>query len=401
MALRISVLVIGLLLLTTTAAAADDAQPSYRIVAYYASWSIYDRQFFVTDIPADQLTHLNYAFFNISDKGECVSGDPWADTQFPYPGDQEGEPLLGNFKQLQLLKQAHPHLKTLMSVGGWSWSDKFSDVALTAESRARFARSCIALMQQYGFDGIDIDWEYPTGGGLDPDAARPEDTQNFTRLLAELRAQLDALGGSPHYLLTIAAPANEVQYANIELNKISAYLDWLNVMTYDFSGAWSAVTGFNAPLHRDNIASISIAAENGEGTILGYIKAGVPPEKLVLGVPFYGRGWTGVADTNHGLYQPYTSILKGTYGDGTIDYHDLADSFIGKTPRYWNDAAQVPWLYDAATGTMISYDDAESLAKKAEFVKQHGLGGVMAWELSADDPAHTLLNALYDTLRGG
>jgi chitinase len=382
-----------LLFIVGTVAAQED-QPQYRVIGYFSSWGIYDREYFVTDIAADKLTHINYAFFLISENGECILGDEWADTQFPYPGDQEDEELRGNSKQLNLLKESHPGLQTLMSIGGWSGSDLFSDVALTDESRQKFVQSCIAMMTQYGFNGIDIDWEYPTGGGEVGNKARPEDKQNFTLLLAEFRRQFDELGSQrgQHYLLTIAAPSTVRQYANIELDKIIASLDWINVMTYDFSGPWSETTGFNAPLYPD-AASPALATNNADNTVRGYLAAGVPPEKLVLGVPFYGRGWGGVEETNDGLYQPYSG-----FSDGEYEYSDLVVNYVGKFQRFWNDTAKVPWLYDADTGTMITYDDPESLAFKANYVKEQQLGGVMIWELASDDHSHSLLNAVYDTL---
>jgi chitinase len=388
----------SLLLLSFGVVSAQDNPPLYRVVGYFSSWSIYDRQFFVTDIDADMLTHINYAFFSVSEDGECLLGDEWADTQFPYPGDKEGEPLLGNLKQLKLLKEAHPGLQTLISVGGWTGSGQFSNVALTADSRQKFVKSCISMMTQYGFDGVDIDWEYPTGGGMEGNSARPEDKENFTFLLAEFRKQLDELGsidGRP-YLLTIAAPASEFDYKNYELGKISESVDWINVMAYDFSGEWSSTTGFNAPLYSDPNATTS--DENGDTTIQGYLAAGVPADKLVFGVPFYGRGWSGVDKVNDGLYQPYTDIPDGTLEAGTFEYYDLAANYVGKFQHLWNDAAQVPWLYDAETGMMISYDDPHSLALKADYVKQKGLGGMMIWELASEDRAHSLLKAIYKAL---
>jgi chitinase len=391
----------AILLSLSVVGAQENGQSPFRVVGYFSSWGIYDREFFVTDIAADKLTHINYAFFLISEDGECVLGDEWADTQLPYPGDTEDEPLLGNFKQLNLLKEAHPGLQTLMSIGGWSGSDYFSDVALTDESRQKFAASCVAMMQQYGFNGVDIDWEFPTGGGEEGNSERPEDEQNFTLLLAEFRKQLEEVGSSDgqHYLLTIAAPSSKQQYDNIELDKIIVYLDWINVMTYDFSGAWSEQTGFNAPLFTDP-ASPDLATNNTDATIQGYLDAGVPANQLVVGVPFYGRGWSGVAETNDGLYQPYSGFPAGTFEEGSYEYYDLAANYVGKFQRFWNDTAQVPWLYDAETGTMISYDDPESITMKADYAKTNGLGGIMIWELASDDPAHSLLNAVYDALNG-
>ncbi len=387
-----------ILILLTAAPFSTQAAPSQpRIVGYFPSWSIYDRQYFVTDIPADKLTHLNYAFATISDNGEIALLDEQADTLFAYPGDTATQPLKGNFHQLQLLKAAHPNLRTLISIGGWSESGKFSDVALTPESRAKFAQSVVDFVAQYGFDGVDIDWEYPTGGGDPGNVERPEDKDNFPLLLAALRSALDSQ--NQHALLTIDLNSYEDGYVPLNWSAILPSLDWINLMGYDMSGDWSAVTGFNAPLDDSTINPPEGMSDN---TALHNLRAlGIPPDKLVLGVPFYGIGWTGVVATNHGLHQHFTGIPSGTWGEGTFDYADLAAHFVGKYQRFWDDTAQVPWLYDASSGTMISYDDPELLTRKAEFARAQGLGGVMIWELSADTRDHVLLNTLYDALLSG
>ncbi len=184
---RLLICLIFALFLIGVTVHAEGESPQH-IIAYFSSWSIYARQYFVTDIAADMLTNINYAFANISDAGECTLGDAWADTQFPYPGEKEGDGVLGNFHQLQLLKEQNPNLQTLISIGGWTWSAKFSDLALTDASRKKFAASCLAFMKQYGFDGLDIDWEYPTGGGNTGNVERAEDPANFILLLTELRS---------------------------------------------------------------------------------------------------------------------------------------------------------------------------------------------------------------------
>ncbi|HVU13505.1 MAG TPA: glycoside hydrolase family 18 protein [Phototrophicaceae bacterium] len=377
-------------------AAPLNAQPSPNSIinAYFANWSIYDRQYFVTDIPADKLTDLTYAFASISDNGEIALSDPWADTQFPYPNDADNAPLKGNFHQLQLLKAAHPNVRTLISIGGWTGSAKFSDVALTAASRDKFARSVAHFVQQYGFDGVDIDWEYPTGDGDAGNVERPQDKDNFILLLAALRQQLDTLGAG--HLLTIALGSTPSNYQPLDWAKIAPLLDWINVMTYDMSGEWSEVTGFNAPLYN----STANPPEGGsdDATISGLLALGVPASKLVLGVPFYGRGWTGVGIQNNGLHQPYTGLPAGTSEQGSYDYWDLAAHYVGKYARFWDETAQVPWLYDATSGTMISYEDPVSLAHKANYVREHSLGGAMIWEISEDSPDSALLTALYNGL---
>jgi chitinase len=395
---------VPLLLVGTVAAPACAAEP--RVVGYFAEWGVYGRKYHVSDIPADKLTHVNYAFAKI-DNGECAITDRNAAIDRAYPGDKADDGTLrGSFNQLQKLKAKHAHLRTLISVGGWGGSAPFSDTALTEASRARFAKSAVAFITKYGFDGIDIDWEYPVGGGLEKNKARPEDKENFTLLLAELRKELDARGRADgkQYLLTIAAPAGPKTYASMELAKVARLTDWINLMTYDFHGNWSPLTNFNAALYpsKDDPSKDETVRKhsNVDATVKGYLDAGVPADKIVVGVPFYGRGWGGVKNVNDGLYQPHAPAApRGTAGAGAWNYRDLVANQIGKTQRHWHEQAKVPWLYDEKTGVMISYDDPESLRLKAEYVKEEKLGGVMIWELSADDKDSSLLGALHGVLR--
>lgn len=370
-----------------------------KIVGYFIEWGVYDRNYHVKDIPAEKLTHINYAFAKIVN-GECALFDAYAAIDKAYSGDKpEGGTLRGSFNQLIQLKKKHPHLKTLISVGGWTLSRPFSDVALTNESRGKFAKSCVAFIKKYGFDGVDIDWEYPVGGGLQGNTTRKEDKPNYTLLLAELRKQLDEAGTTDkkQYLLTIAAPAGPRIIGNLEIDKLHKHLDWINVMAYDFHGSWDAMTHFNAPLFaiKDDPAKDAMSKQlNVDAAITTYLTAGVPPEKIVLGVPSYGRGWAGVGNENNGLFQTKKSIPKGTWEEGNFDYKDLAKNYVGKFQRHWHDEAKVPWLYDAKSGVMISYDDPESLKLKAKYARDMKLGGVVFWELSADDAKASLLNAL-------
>jgi len=371
------------------------------VVAYFTAWSVYGRDFHVTDIPAELVTHINYAFVNISPEGECVLGDPYADIDRFYEGDSwETGSLRGSFHQLQLLKERHPHLRTLISIGGWSWSGRFSDVALTQASRQRFATSCVALMERYGFDGIDVDWEFPVSGGLASNVTRPEDRANYTLLLEEMRGQLDTLEGER--LLTIAAPAGPAIIENLEAAELAHTLDWINVMTYDFHGGWSPMTNFNAPLFRsadDPTEDTSVREGfNVDAAVQAYLGAGVPPEELVLGVAFYGRGWSGVRASADGLFQPHTGVPMGTWEAGIFDYGDLVASYIPAMTRYEHADAQVPWLYDPDTQVMISYDDPASIGVKTRYARDLGLGGVMFWELNGDDASWSLLHAISDNL---
>jgi chitinase len=372
-----------------------------KVVGYFAEWSVYDRNYHVKDIPAARLTHLNYGFAKIVD-GECTVFDPFAALEKEYPGGKDAK---GNFNQLRLLKSRHPHLKTLISVGGWTLSGPFSDVALTAASRAKFAKSCVAFVRKHGFDGVDVDWEYPAGGGLQANKTRPEDTANYTLLLAELRKHLNAAGkdDGKGYLLTIAAPAGPRVIENLELGKLAGIIDWFNLMAYDFHGSWDERTNFNAPLFaaKEDPARDDLSRRlNVDAAVRAYLDAKVPAEKLVLGVPFFGRGWSGVKFANNGLYQPHKGLPKGTWEEGVFDYKDLAKNYAGKFARHWHDGAKVPWLFDLAKGVMISYDDPESMRLKGDYAREKKLGGVMCWELSADDAKGSLLGALREGMIG-
>lgn len=399
----------------TCAAAPLAAQPSspiaHRVVGYYTSWSIYGQRYYADDVPGDQLTHLLYAFANLAG-GECILGDEYADAQFAYFDDASdprrdafGDPLAGNLAALLRLKERHPHLQTLLSVGGWTWSTGFSDAALTAASRERFVRSCVQMMLRYGFDGLDIDWEFPVTQGEGYFQGRAADKQNFTLLLAEFRRQLDAqsAGDGRQYLLTIAAPQVADFWQHIELDLIHPYLDFINLMTYSFHGGWAEITSHHSALYPTSLNPDPATRDyNVDGAVRAYLAAGIPADKLVIGVPFYGHGWANVPNINFGLYQPFDGLTDGTWGCcGLYDYADLAANYIGRVPQYWDAEAQAMWLYDPAQAVLISYEDPQALAAKTAYVRERGLGGIMIWELSQDDDAHTLLNSIASGLLGG
>ncbi|NOX60365.1 MAG: hypothetical protein GXP42_00220 [Chloroflexi bacterium] len=402
--------------------------PAHEIVAYFTQWGIYGRQYFVKDIvangAADKLTVINYAFGHIKD-GECVmvtqTGvmDAYADYQKSFTAaqsvdgvaDQWNQPLRGNFNQLKKLKAMYPNLKVLISLGGWTWSEGFSDAALTPESRARAAATCIDIYLRgnlplqdgaggpaaaFGvFDGIDIDWEYPAMPANDGHVYRPEDTQNFTLLLEEFRRQLDALEQETgrEYLLTIAAPAGVDKYEKIELDKIHPYLDWINLMTYDMHGGWESATNHQAPIyHNPNDPSAYPASEyNIDNAVQAYLNAGVPAGKLLVGVPFYGRGWKGVPNVNNGLFQSATGAAPGTWEAGIEDYKVLKTKGY---PLFRDDVAKAAWLYNG--DEFWSFDDPVVIADKMAYVKALGLRGAMAWSLDGDDG--TLMTAIYNGL---
>ncbi len=411
-----TVVPIGLIIILILTGCAPQAQTSTpvpvpegkTIIGYYPSW-VAARDYFVKDIPASRLTHINYAFSNISSNGECMLGDPSADIERVYTkeesvagrADIKKAAFHGNFNQFLELKKQYPHLKILISVGGWTWSENFSSAARDDASRQRFSASCIDLyLKQYQgvFDGLDIDWEYPVNGGLT--SGTGADKKNFTLLLQELRRQLDELGAidNTHYLLTIAAPVGPSNIQNFELSQIASTVDWINLMGYDFHGTWESTTNFNAPLFR-TIKDPADAGLNVDAAVQRYVTAGVPADKLVLGVPFYGRGWSGVSETDQGLYQTGVGAAPGTREAGVYEYQDIQQNYVTKFQRYWNSEAYVPWLYDPGTGIFISYDDPQSLQIKAGYARDQGLKGIMVWELSQGNT--TLFEAIYKGFESG
>lgn len=380
-----------------------------KIVGYFTEWGIYGRNYNVSDIPADKLNVINYAFANITADGDVVLYDSYAAVEKAFPGDTWDQPLRGNFNQLIKLKQKYPHLVTMISIGGWTLSGHFSDIALTEASRDRFAKSAVAFMERYGFDGVDIDWEFPGGGGLESNTSRPQDKQNYTLLLQQLRNQLDARGAENgrKYYLSIASPAGDDKIRNLEPAGIANACDWINIMTYDFAGGWEKKTGHQAPLFSPE----GRGAENPstlwsiDGALGQFLEAGVEPGKLVIGVPFYGRGWSGVPSTNGGLGQLSTGLPQGSFEPGVFDYKDIVARAAAQPDNYatYEDTAtEATFIYAPSLGGLwISYDHPDIIQRKIDYVKTLGLGGVMFWELSGDtkDPSSSLLEVIYQGLK--
>jgi len=349
------------------------------IIGYYPAWKSYTG-YTPESIDISKINHINYAFAKISPDFEIEMG---------YP-DKDPE----NFKKFQELKKIKPDLKVLISVGGWDWSGNFSDMAATAERRAGFADSCVEFLVKYGLDGVDLDWEYPVGGGLKTNSNRPEDKDNFTLLLKEIREKLDAqeLRDNKDYLLTIAAGASNYYIENTEVDKFHQYLDYVNLMTYDIHGPWDKYSDFNSPLYNNGHESpqykISI-----DSSVEAWLKAGLPADKLIVGLPFYGYSYRVSKNANEGLYQ--------THNDGkALSYDSLKKEYINNPQyiRYFHHQSLVPWLYDGKT--FISYDDYQSIGLKAKYIREQNLGGAMIWELSQDSEGE-LLNALYEGLYDG
>jgi len=355
-----------------------------RVVAYFPSWGIYQKDYYVEDIPAENLTHIIHAFATITAEGKIAIIDSWADLEIPMGPDTWENPIRGHFGAYARLKEANPSLRVLIAVGGWFDSGRFSEVAATDSARKTFATSVREFCVQYGFDGVDLDWEYPVVATGVNGNVRPEDSTNYAKLAAAIRSEFDAqerIDGKT-YEISAATPAGFDKFERIDLAALSAQLDFINMMTYDFHGRWvKNKTGHNAPLFANpNDAN---PRYNVDGAVQGYLSAGVPSDKLVLGIPAYGYGWTGVP-----FAAPYGSAA-GT-GPGTLsvepgfyDYRTVA-ALLVQNPQhnYWDEASQVSFYYDG--NLWISYDGPQSLLRKIDYIEEYNLGGMMFWETATD-----------------
>jgi chitinase len=344
----------------------------------------------VSQIPAAQINDLIYAFGEPDDAGMCT----------PPTAAQSG-----TFAALRKLRQAHPGLRLIVSIGGWDAAPQYSDIALTDRSRGKFAASCVqTFLAQQGFDGIDIDWEFPVHGGMS--RSRPQDRANATALVREFRRQLDARGREQHrhYFLTVATPAGTWQQGgaysvsdSYDLAALARSADWLNVMTYDMNTIFSPVSAFNTPLAadpRDPAPAPERSLDNLTSAVSYYESQGVPAARIMLGIAFYGRGFNGVSPQDDGLYSKYT----GGYAE--TPWKTIRAQFLTSADwvRHWSATAQAPWLYNAKQHIFFTYDDPLSLGIKADFARREQLRGVMIWVLGEDDPGNSLLQALSSHL---
>jgi chitinase len=440
----VAAVLVAALVLAGSAAA---ARPGSVRAAFFANWDRYARGYFVNQIPANDLNLIDYAFATVTPTGSCALTDPWSDYQAPTwdganavngvaddPSNLD-QHLFGNFEQLQELKALHPGLRLEMSIGGWTGSTYFSDAAATPASRAAFVASCIDLIIKGDlpgggwpvgaggpgaaaglFDGINIDWEYP---GIDPGNGAhfsPNDVANATALLQEFRRQLDALGR--HYLLTVDIPGGNIHSTGSwQLPQVARTVDWIDMMAFDYHGSWDPLTDFNSPFGLDPLEPAVGGGAiqwtwNTTGSVAYFLANGVPRDKLVVGIPFYGKEYNGVGPANDGLYQQHGAVP----GNDSPTYHDLVDTgladanltVIGPTAvsrnakgvngftRHVDLAAGAPWLYNPLLdgGTFISYVDPAAVRERVALTDALGLRGDFAWEISNDDNANDLADAL-------
>lgn len=343
--------------------AATGQQPRAKVIAYYmgdgSDLARYD---------FNQLTHIIYSFLHL--QGNQLGFDSAQDQQA--------------MRNLVALKRDYPHLKVLLSLGGWGGCETCSDVFHLPANRSEFAQSTLKLIREYGADGIDLDWEYPTIAGFPGHKYAPYDRDNFSALVNELRQALGAdyelsfaAGGFNHYLDTA-----------VDWPRIMPLLDNVNLMTYDIVNGGTPHTGHHTALY-----STAQQQDSTDNAVQYLLRLGVPAEKIVIGAAFYARTWKDVGPTNNGLYQP------GVHVEGA-GFRDFAQKFALQDgyEYHWDPEAKAPFYYNKAQRIFVTFDDAQSLREKVNYLKHHQLGGIMFWQLPNDSEGQGLLHAIHQSL---
>jgi len=420
-----------------------------RMVAYFEEWGIYSRDYLVQDIPVGELTHINYSFFDVKANGDVTLFDPWAATDKRFTaaeqvsrtfsagawselseerrqvystshsfetrihedgsvsvtgipmGWENSDALAGNLGQLELLSKLYPDVNLGIALGGWTLSDEFSLALDDASGRDVFTDNLIATLKDYDFfNTIDFDWEYPGGGGLDGNASSSQDGANFAATLKLLRQKLDLLTSETgeQYEVSVATAGGAEKLANLNLVGIDPYVDFYNVMAYDFHGGWEDTTGHQAAMTGDPGGYDVVTAVD------QFRQNGVALEKVVLGAPAYTRAWGDVSAVDrYGLGQAGSaSAAPGSFEAGNYDQKDLITGIVDNTyDLIWDDDAKAAFAYDDTSRIWSSVETAATVAGKAAYVNEAGLGGMMFWALSNDAvDDQSSITAAFDVLSG-
>ena len=399
--------------------------------AYFEEWGIPYSGYNIADLEksgiADQLTYLIYAFGSVTPGATpaCAIGDPVAAFRDPSTPSVSGKPYLsppyGNFGAILQLKQLHPHLKVLISLGGQLGNASgWVTAAQTPAGRTALVASCIDTIVKGNlapgvqardlFDGFNIDWEFPSAA----------DKENFTALLKEFRAQLNTLTGATHnrYILSFDSPALAKDYVNIDLKAAAAAVDFLTIDGYDYAGPADKQTNEASPLYEAVDNPLRAQSASIDETVKAYLGAGVPASKYLMGFPLYAVGWTGVPNLNHGLYQSSTDVSPVLMADGTnlcphpdksspspgcdhllsagfLTYSTIENLVNRNGFIAWFDKARIgATLYNPAVGTFYTYDDQASVSTKTAYIRKNKLGGAYVWVLGQDDRNASLTKAI-------
>ena len=410
--------------------ASDSGKSPKRVTGYFCEWGIYEAHgnYFPQHIPYDKLTHINYAFIGLNPSDQSVEiYDSWATNEIVSDNESWDTEYKGNLGLLRKYRAKYPHVKVLISVGGWTKSHGFHAAAASESSRKRAADNLVKFVVQNKLDGIDIDWEYP-GIHRDPDQndqydkGAPggiEDKEKFTLFLKAIREALDAQGAKDgkYYELTAAVGAGFDKIAVTNPGDYAKYLDAVNLMTYDMHGAWESAVGHQAPLYK-NANEKNKDAEirekfNVDWTVKEFIRQGVPASKIVVGIPFYSRGWSDVSggwDVNgdgkaDGMFGTGGDKLKGTWGDGGQSPYFEIKNLEKKSgwEKFRDPYSKACWLYNRSTKELYTYDDAETVQTKMNYILENDLGGAMYWELDGDDwkNGYDLVNIIADSMLDG
>ncbi|BCJ95496.1 hypothetical protein acsn021_30650 [Anaerocolumna cellulosilytica] len=404
----------------------SSAANSKNFVVYFPNWGMYNATHMsmnVGMIPWNKVTCINHAFFTVDSSYKLATTDEYADFQATFEHSEGWNPgmLRGHFGEYKYYKTQYPNVKVVISVGGWTRGENFHAMAQTSSSRAIFIQSVIDFLKKYPFiDGIDLDWEYPgVNRAKDPNdefdrgcPGGPEDKQNFTALLREIREAYNKNGMSEK-LLTIAAPGGYEKVDLTEPDKYSQYLDWLNIMTYDIHGAWETVTNHQSAIYKnpnDPSGTTPVDIKNKYNTdyIMKYYRDtyNVPASKLNVGSPFYSRGWKNVvANTGtNGLFATASGAPVGNLdnpsspgGQNSYAQMKVLENTAGYT-KYRDSVSQVPWLYNSSLGIMYTYEDETSAAARCDYVIDNGFGGIIGWEISCDTSDFSLTNTISGKL---
>ncbi|WP_439146368.1 glycosyl hydrolase family 18 protein [Vibrio sp.] len=437
-----------------------NTDPNTVVGTYFVEWGIYGRDYTVDNLPADNLTHILYGFIPICGPNESVKSvggnsynalmtacqgvndyevvihDPWAAFQksFPQAGHEYSSPIKGNYAMMMALKQRNPDLKIIPSIGGWTLSDPFFDFT-TKANRDTFVASVKKFLNTWKFyDGVDIDWEFPGGGGAAPDLGDPvNDGPAYIALMAELRVMLDELEAENGrtYELTSAIGVGHDKIEDVNYGDAIQYMDYIFAMTYDFYGGWNNVLGHQTALNCGNFMRPGQCYgtgldENGEqytgpaytteNGIQLLLEQGVPANKLVVGTAMYGRGWEGVLPSSlSDPSDPMTGVgngkltgssSQGVWEDGVIDYKGIKANMLGANNQGINgfeygydEVAEAPYVWNRTSGKLITFDDDRSVKAKGAYVRSLGLAGLFSWEIDADNG--DILNAMHEGLAVG